>query len=78
MDAREFCGWLGDILTGSLFDDEFAIDEVESVVRKIVSFEDAGLLTHDRGVVISLRDGSEFQVTIAQSGSYRRKQVQDF
>ena len=34
---------------------------------RVRTFEDAGVLTYNRGVVIRLPDGSEFQVTIIQS-----------
>lgn len=30
------------------------------------SFDDAGLLTYDDGVVLTLSDGTEFQVTVKQ------------
>lgn len=33
----------------------------------VVSFRERGLLTQDRGIVITLEDGSEFQLTITQS-----------
>ncbi len=36
-------------------------------VKEIASFEDAGILTNNRGLVISLTDGSEFQLTIVRS-----------
>jgi hypothetical protein len=40
----------------------------ESVeVLSAVSFEDAGLLTSNRGVVVRLADGSEYQVTVTRS-----------
>jgi hypothetical protein len=31
-------------------------------------FEEARVLTEDRGIVLTLADGSEFQITIVQSG----------
>ena len=37
-------------------------DEVE-----VRSFEDAGILTHNEGLVLRLPDGSEFQVTVVKS-----------
>ena len=36
-------------------------------VRRIDSFSEAGLLTRDKGVVVSMKDGSEFQISIIQS-----------
>jgi hypothetical protein len=38
------------------------------------SFEGAGVLTHNRGVVLRMNDGSEFQITIVQSAPPRRGQ----
>ncbi len=34
---------------------------------KIYTFEQAGVLTTDKGLVLSLADGSEFQLTIVRS-----------
>lgn len=31
------------------------------------SFEDAGLMTYDEGIVVRDSDGNEFQITIVQS-----------
>ena len=40
----------------------------EQIEIKVVrTFENAGLLTRDKGVVVSLKDGSEFQITIVKS-----------
>ena len=36
-------------------------------VRDARSFDDAGLMTRNEGVVVELEDGSEFQITIVQS-----------
>jgi hypothetical protein len=35
-------------------------------IRAVESFEEAGLLTSDRGIIILTEDGSEFQLTIVQ------------
>lgn len=43
--------------------DEYELDTVES----ITTFEDAMLLTGNKGLVIKCQDGSEFQVTIVKS-----------
>jgi hypothetical protein len=42
-------------------------DGAELNVRSVDTFENAGILTRNRGLVISLVDGSEFQLTIVQS-----------
>ena len=43
------------------------MDEDENVIKRIQTLEDAGVLTSNIGLVISARDGSEFQLTIVQS-----------
>lgn len=44
-------------------------DECEGLdnVRSVRTFEDEGVMTNDAGLVITLDDGSEFQLTIVQS-----------
>ncbi|HOD84898.1 MAG TPA: hypothetical protein PKG77_26075 [Phycisphaerae bacterium] len=41
-------------------------DGVEEVAG-ILTFEEAGVLTRDAGLVIRTRDGSSFQITVVQS-----------
>ncbi|MDP9411164.1 MAG: hypothetical protein M3P70_11810 [Actinomycetota bacterium] len=45
--------------------DELADDEV--AVERVVTFADDGVLTDNRGLVLRLSDGSEFQLTIVRS-----------
>ena len=45
-------------------DDSFGIGWENAGVR---TFEQAGVMTHNKGLVISLPDGTEFQLTIVQS-----------
>lgn len=50
----------------------FELDEdMVEVIRDARTFSDAGVLTMDRGIVIRLSDGSEYQLTIVQSGRRR-------
>ena len=44
--------------------DSFGIGWEDARVR---TFEDAGVMTYNKGLVISLPDGTEFQLTIVQS-----------
>ena len=48
---------------------EHVDEDEESVIGgcRVTTFSDAGLLTRDRGLVVTLADGSEFQVTIVRS-----------
>lgn len=60
LDLREALAALvsgEEVLEESLFE-ESGID----------SFEEAGLLTKNEGLVVRLRDGSEFQISIVKSG----------
>lgn len=43
-----------------------ALVEVDGV-KSTRTFEDAGVLTDDQGLVLRMEDGSEFQITIVQS-----------
>ena len=45
-------------------DDSFGIGWEEAEVR---TFQQAGVMTYNKGLVISLPDGTEFQLTIVQS-----------
>ena len=45
-------------------DDSFGIGWEDARVR---TFEQAGVMTYNKGLVINLPDGSEFQLTIVQS-----------
>ena len=36
-------------------------------VRMVMTYEEAGMLTRDSGLVVKTNDGSEFQITIVQS-----------
>ena len=41
-------------------------------VRKVATFADAGVLTMNAGLVITMDDGAEFQITIVRSRRGRR------
>ena len=36
-------------------------------LKSAASFDDAGIMTRNRGVVFHMKDGSEFQITIVRS-----------
>jgi len=45
-------------------------EDGEPIIEALVSatsFEDAGIMTRNRGVVFRMKDGSEFQITIVRS-----------
>jgi len=42
-------------------------DEAAPEVRRVQTFEEAGVLTANRGVVVRTEGGEEFQITVVQS-----------
>jgi hypothetical protein len=46
-------------------------DAHEIDTPEIVTFTDAGILTMNRGIVVRVRGGREFQVTIVDAGPWR-------
>ena len=42
-------------------------DEAAPEIARVQTFEEAGLLTSNRGVVVRTANGSTFQITIVQS-----------
>jgi hypothetical protein len=36
-------------------------------VRSVMTYDEAGMLTRDAGLVVRISDGSEFQITVVQS-----------
>ena len=46
--------------------DDYGTD-INCEVLKVRTFADAGVMTYNKGLVITLPDGSEYQLTIVQS-----------
>lgn len=68
MDATRLAEILVDLLDEHVDDIEDAglpADELTGV--EVETFADADVLTEDAGFVVTLRDGTEFQVTVIQS-----------
>lgn len=60
---------LEDFLSDAIFltaDEEHYVD-LETEVERVDTFEQAGVMTSNRGLVLSFEDGSEFQITIVRS-----------
>lgn len=63
MDANTFADTLAffmEEIEGESFDTDFEVADVRS-------FESAGLLTTNDGIVVKMSDGSEFQLTVVKS-----------
>lgn len=60
------------------FDEEGVVDLLEDLlenedgIRRVESFEDVGMLTYNKGVVVQMRNGAEFQITVVRSKNAKR------
>jgi len=55
------------MLTLDLGEDLCEVPEEIANVESVMTFEEAGILTRNKGLVIRMKDRREFQVTIVQS-----------
>lgn len=62
MNELEFCDVLGTAIADSGAFSQEGTDEA----ARVRSFEDAGVLTENAGLIVRLPDGSEFQVTVVR------------
>lgn len=60
MAEDEFEEWLAEIID----EGDSALD---NQIDEIKTFEEAGVMTLDKGLVVRLRNGQEFQLTITES-----------
>lgn len=65
MEEQQFQEELRDIFNSLDFLAE--IDEYPIIVNEVFTFEESGILTKNKGLVVELNDGSEFQITIVRS-----------
>lgn len=65
MTADELAETLEDLLRSLAEDEEGDAEELHGAT--LASFERVGLLTSNAGVVITLANGSEFQISVVQS-----------
>ena len=49
-------------------DVEEARATLEDRVKSVRTYEEVGLLTRDNGIVVRMKNGAEFQITIKQAG----------
>jgi hypothetical protein len=61
---RGFADTLAAILRGEC---EVGEAEEADAIREVVTYEDAGVLTLNAGLVVRMDDGSEFQITVVRS-----------
>ena len=73
MNARELQDLLRELLEELLFAREDADDPLADLaertdgIRQICTYDDVGMMTTDKGLVIECDDGTELQLTIVQS-----------
>ena len=74
MNEKGFESRLAEILN-----DEGDVKEIldPDGVRKVATFADAGVLTMNAGLVVTMDDGAEFQITIVRSRRGRRDDEED-
>ena len=75
MTAQALAEAIEDLLRSLAEDDDGDAEELQGAT--LASFARAGLLTTDAGVVVTLADGAEFQITVRQSRIGERDQEAD-
>lgn len=75
MNAEDLAEVIEDLLRAVAEDEEGDAEELHG--GRLASFRRAGLLTRNEGVVVTLADGSEFQVTVIQSRIGDREEDED-
>lgn len=65
MNAEDLAEVIEDLLRTVVEDEEGDAEDLHGAT--LASFARAGLLTGDAGIVITLADGAEFQVSVVQS-----------
>ncbi len=74
MNEADFIEWFEDFVNQGqeIFEDtdDWIADDVRDIANKIdrmKTFEDAMLLTRDKGIVVKFKSGEEFQLTVQRS-----------
>lgn len=72
MDEREMETALNDLFAELILEadcDEYPEDLPEELsgLEMVRTFEEAGILTYNKGLVLRMKDGSEFQITVVRS-----------
>jgi len=81
MNARELQDLLRDLLEELILARDDADDPLADLaertggIRQISTYDDVGMLTHDKGLVVECDDGGEFQVTIVRSRCGEREEA---
>ena len=65
MDETDFQSWLEEALTE--IDSEELMAGFDVYVKRVRTYASAALLTRDLGLVVTMSDGSQFQLTVKQA-----------
>jgi hypothetical protein len=71
MNAARLADVLRELIEGYVCSGADALGEPELDGANVGTFADAGVITNNDGVVVTLADGSEFHVTVVQSKGAR-------
>jgi hypothetical protein len=66
MTEQDMAKALGELVTDEVEGDEFA-DQLRAQIEEVLSYEDAGVMSSNTGLVLRMADGSEFQIRVIQS-----------
>jgi hypothetical protein len=69
MTEQELQDLLQALLTGlpAVFDDSAMADK-DDLIESVRTFKEAGIFTHDKGLVVTTVDRREYQITIVRTG----------
>lgn len=69
MNEKEFSEMLCDVLEElcDFAEEDFGFDVPELADAEVTTYEDSGVMSHNKGLVIRLASGEEFQLTIVRS-----------
>lgn len=70
MNEREMEAWLSEAVWN-------LSDEDETKVGRVSTYEEVGMLTRNKGLVVKFRNGDEFQVCIVQSKAVKEDEDDD-
>jgi len=69
MDAKQFAADLLVLIAEEA--DEVSEEFNYQTVARVETYREVGMLTRDVGLVVTMKDGAEFQITIVQSRQAR-------
>lgn len=59
MNEKEMESWLGEAIT--------SLEDEVNEVRRVSTYDEVGMLTRNKGLVVKFKNGDEFQICIVQS-----------